>query len=320
MTLKSVAAVAPSNYNWQIMKLRIGTRGSKLALAQAAETRARLVAAHGLDTADIDIIVITTTGDRVKDRPLAEIGGKGLFTKEIEEALLAKEIDLAVHSMKDMPAIIADTFDIAALLPREDPRDAFLSLHWKSLAELPQGARLGSSSVRRSAQALRRRPDLVTIPYRGNIDTRLRKLEENVADATFLACAGLNRLGLSHHITNAVPMDVMLPAVAQGAIGIEIRKGDDKTRKLVAAINHAETAHVIACERAFLAALDGSCRTPIAGHATIKNGTVNFQGETLTLDGASIFESRRSGATADALKLGREAAEEIKSNGGSLIN
>jgi hydroxymethylbilane synthase len=319
MTLKSVAAVAPSNYNWQIMKRRIGTRGSKLALAQAAETKARLVATHGIDPADIEIIVITTTGDRVKDRPLAEIGGKGLFTKEIEEALLANEIDLAVHSMKDMPATIADTFDIAALLPREDARDAFLSLHWKSLADLPEGARLGSSSVRRTAQALRRRPDLVAVPYRGNVDTRLRKLEENVADATFLACAGLNRLGLSHHITSAIPVDVMLPAVAQGAIGIEIRKRDNKTRELVAAIDHADTAHVIACERAFLAALDGSCRTPIAGHATLNNGTVNFQGETLTLDGTSIFESRRTGATADAVKLGKEAADEIKSNGGSLI-
>ncbi len=319
MTLKSVAAVAPSNYNWQIMKLRIGTRGSKLALAQAAETKSRLVAAHNIDPADIDIIVITTTGDRVKDRPLADIGGKGLFTKEIEEALLADEIDLAVHSMKDMPAAIADTFDIAALLPREDARDAFLSLNWTSLADLPHAARLGSSSVRRTAQALRRRPDLIAVPYRGNVDTRLRKLEENIADATFLACAGLNRLGLSQHITSVVPVEVMLPAVAQGAIGIEIRKRDNKTRAVVDAINHAETAQVITCERAFLAALDGSCRTPIAGHATLTKGTVSFQGETLTLDGQNIFESRRTGTAVDAARLGIEAADEIKSNGGSLI-
>ena len=291
-----------------------------MALTQAAETKARLVAAHQCDSSDIEIIVITTTGDRVKDRPLAEIGGKGLFTKEIEEALLAHEIDLAVHSMKDVPAIIADTFDIAALLPREDARDAFLSLNWKSLAELPKGGRLGSSSVRRTAQAMRRRPDLVAVPYRGNVDTRLRKLQEGVADATFLACAGLNRLGLTHHITSAIPVDVMLPAVAQGAIGIEIRKCDDKVRSLVAAISDEETASAIACERAFLAELDGSCRTPIAGHAILNHGVIKFHGETLTPDGRNIFESLRTGAVNDAPRLGKEAAEEIRANGGSLIS
>ncbi len=301
------------------MKLRIGTRGSKLALAQAEETRSRLVASHAFDSADIEIIVITTTGDRVKDRPLAEIGGKGLFTKEIEEALLANAIDLAVHSMKDMPAIIDDAFDIAALLPREDARDAFISKDWNSLDDLPQGARLGSSSVRRTAQALHHRPDLMIMPFRGNVDTRLRKLEEGVADATFLACAGLNRLGLSQHITAHIPMNVMLPAVAQGAIGIEIRKRDEKTRALVQALNHEATATAITCERAFLATLDGSCRTPIAGHAIPQDGAITFSGETLTLNGKSIFHTTREGASADAARLGHDAAEEIKSRGGALI-
>ncbi len=301
------------------MKLRIGTRGSKLALAQAEEAKARLVAAHDLDPADIEIIVISTTGDRVKDRPLAEIGGKGLFTKEIEKALLANEIDLAVHSMKDMPALIADDFTIAALLPREDARDAFISKKWPSLDDLPQGATLGSSSVRRTAQALRRRQDIIAVPFRGNVDTRLRKLEEGVADATFLAVAGLNRLGLSHHITAHIPMNVMLPAVAQGAIGIETRKRDEKTRTLVQAINHQATATAITCERAFLTSLDGSCRTPIAGHAVLNNGALDFSGETLTPDGKNVFEATRSGTAQDAAHLGRDAAEEIRRRGGALI-
>jgi hydroxymethylbilane synthase len=316
---KSVAAVALPNYNWQIMKLRIGTRGSKLALAQADETKARLIAAHNLDSADIDIIVISTTGDRVKDRPLAEIGGKGLFTKEIEEALLANEIDLAVHSMKDMPAVIADHFEIAALLPREDARDAFISTNWGSLDDLPQGANLGSSSVRRTAQALGRRPDLVAVPFRGNVETRLRKLEDGVAEATFLACAGLNRLGLSHHIKAHIPMDVMRPAVAQGAIGIEIRRPNETVKAIVQALNHAATATAIACERAFLESLDGSCRTPIAGHATLEDGHLSFNGETLTLDGKSVFKASRNGSAQDAARMGKDAADEIRKRGGALI-
>jgi hydroxymethylbilane synthase len=301
------------------MKLRIGTRGSKLALAQANETRARLVDSHNLDPAEIEIIVISTTGDRVKDRPLAEIGGKGLFTKEIEEALLANEIDLAVHSMKDVPAVIADQFEIAALLPREDARDAFISRNWTAFDDLPHGANLGSSSVRRTAQALRRRPDLVAVAFRGNVETRLRKLEEGVADATFLASAGLNRLGLSHHIRAYIPMDVMRPAVAQGAIGIETRRRDDKVKAIVQALNHDATATAIACERAFLGSLDGSCRTPIAGHATLKDDMLIFNGETLTLDGKTVFEASRNGSARDAARLGHDAADEIRKRGGALI-
>ncbi len=300
-------------------RIKIGTRGSPLALAQAHETRDRLVAAHGMDAADIEIIAISTTGDQVKDRPLAEIGGKGLFTKEIEDALMAGQIHLAVHSMKDMPAVLPPGLIIAAILPREDARDAFLSLTAASLDDLQQGAVLGSSSVRRTAQVLRLRPDLTSVQFRGNVQTRLRKLSEGVADATFLACAGLNRLGLADKITMAMPVDLMLPAIAQGAIGIEIREDDDVTRALLAKINHSESATAIACERAFLQALDGSCRTPLAGHATLTGDRLNFRGHALTLDGVHCFETTRVGSIGDAAEMGRDAGAEVKARGGALI-
>ena len=300
-------------------KIRIGTRGSPLALAQARETRERLVAAHGLDPADIEIMPITTTGDRIKDRPLNEIGGKGLFTKEIEDALLAGEIHLAVHSMKDLPASLPDRLTIAAVLPREDPRDAFMSPIANSLAELRMGATIGSSSVRRTAQVLRLRPDLKTVQFRGNVETRLRKLSEGAADATFLACAGLNRLGLADKITAAIPVDVMLPAIAQGAIGIEIREDDDATRGLLAAINHAESQFAVTCERAFLKALDGSCRSPLAGLATLRGNVLSFRGHALTPDGIHCFETIREGAAKDASLMGEEAGLEVKAHGGALI-
>ncbi|MCA0433215.1 MAG: hydroxymethylbilane synthase [Proteobacteria bacterium] len=301
------------------MKLRIGTRGSPLALAQANETKERLVAAHGLDPAAIEIKVITTTGDRIRDRPLNEIGGKGLFTKEIEEALFANDIDLAVHSMKDVAAIVPQGLAFAAILPREDVRDAFLSLAAPYLRALPQGARLGSSSVRRTAQALRLRPDLRPVQFRGNVETRLRKLAEGVAEATFLAVAGLKRLGLADKITSVVEIDEMLPAIAQGAIGVQVRSNDDRVSELVGGISHAASATAVACERAFLATLDGSCRTPIAGHATLSGGELRFGGETLTPDGKKVFAARISGAPADAERLGREAALDVKARGGSLI-
>ncbi|MGB8313170.1 MAG: hydroxymethylbilane synthase [Aestuariivirga sp.] len=303
----------------QMPKIRIGTRGSPLALAQARETRERLVAAHGLDLTDIEIVPITTTGDRIKDRPLSEIGGKGLFTKEIEDALLTGEIHLAVHSMKDLPAILPDRLTIAAVLPREDPRDAFMSAVANSLAELRMGAVIGSSSVRRTAQVLRLRPDLKTVQFRGNVETRLRKLSEGVADATFLACAGLNRLGLADKITAAIPVDVMLPAIAQGAIGIEIREDDDATRGLLAAINHAESQFAVTCERAFLKALDGSCRSPLAGLATLNGNTLSFRGHALTPDGVHCFETTREGGTGDAGLMGEEAGLEVKARGGAQI-
>jgi hydroxymethylbilane synthase len=300
-------------------KLRIGTRGSPLALAQADETRRRLIAVHGLAEDAVEIVVITTTGDRIRDRPLAEIGGKGLFTKEIEEALLDGGIDLAVHSMKDMPARLPAGLEIAALLPREDPRDAFLSPTARSIDELRQGAVVGSSSVRRQAQLLRYRPDLKIVGFRGNVETRLRKLAEGLAEATLLACAGLNRLGLARHIAAAIPIEVMLPAVAQGAIGIEIRSDSERVRQLVLAIDDAKTRTAVACERAFLAALDGSCRTPLAGHAVLEGAILHFRGEALTPDGRQCFAASRRGPVADATRLGLDAGAEVKASGGSLI-
>jgi hydroxymethylbilane synthase len=300
-------------------KLKIGTRGSPLALYQANETKERLMAAHGFSADEIEIVVITTTGDKVRDRPLAEIGGKGLFTKEIEEALIARDIDLAVHSMKDMPAVLPDKLMISALLPREDARDAFLSPVAKTIDDLPQGAVVGSSSVRRSAQLLRLRPDVMPVQFRGNVETRLRKLADGVAQATFLACAGLNRLGLAGKITWRVPVDVMLPAVAQGAIGIETREDASNTRELLSAINDRDTEIAVSCERAFLAALDGSCRTPLAGHALLSDGRLSFRGHALTLDGKHCFETTRDGAIADAAAMGRDAGNEVRALGGNLI-
>lgn len=300
-------------------RIRIGTRGSPLALAQAHETRDRLLTAHGWAVDAIEIKTFTTTGDKIGDRPLSEIGGKGLFTKELEEALFAGAIDMAVHSMKDMPAKMPAGLDVVAYLPREDARDAFISFAAADLKSLPMGALLGSSSVRRTAQALRVRPDLKAVQFRGNVQTRLKKLQDGVAHATFLAAAGLNRLGLSDKITHLMAMDEMLPAVAQGAIGIQINERDEAVRKILAPLNHRTTEIAVICERGFMAALDGSCRTPIAGHATIDNGIVHFRGEALTLDGVHVFTVTRSGAVSDANLIGLDAGEEVKLRGGKLI-
>jgi hydroxymethylbilane synthase len=288
-------------------------------MAQARETRARLSAAHSLPEDEFEIVVITTTGDRIRDRPLAEIGGKGLFTKEIEEALLDGSIDLAVHSMKDMPAKLPDGLVMSAILPREDARDAFISLTANGLSSLKNGATVGSSSVRRTAQLLRLRPDVKTIQFRGNVETRLKKIADGVAEATFLACAGLNRLGFADKITEAIPTEVMLPAVAQGAIGIETKASNEKAHALADAINDKVSATAIACERAFLAALDGSCRTPLAGHATLNGDGVAFRGHALTLDGVHCFETTRSGGVSEAARMGKDAGEEVKARGGALI-
>ena len=300
-------------------KLKIGTRGSKLALAQAYETRDKLIAAHGMSENDIEIVVIKTTGDRIQDRALSEIGGKGLFTKEIEEALYDKSIDLAVHSMKDMPAQLPDGLIMAGLLEREDPRDAFISSVANSIEELPQGAKLGTSSVRRSAQVSALRPDLEVVEFRGNVQTRMKKLADGVADATFLACAGLNRLGEAGLITKAMPIADMLPAVAQGAIGIEIREGDEDTAKLLIPLRHRETEIVIAAERGFLIELDGSCRTPLAAHATLDGDMVHLTAMALTYDGTERFETTRSGPASEAEKLGLEAGREIAKLAGDKL-
>jgi len=291
--------------------IRIGTRGSPLALAQAYEVRDRLMAAHGLVADALEIIVIKTTGDRILDRPLSEAGGKGLFTKEIEEALLDGTIDLAVHSMKDMPTALPAGTEIAALLPRADPRDAFISGKARTLADLPAGARVGTSSLRRQAQVLRQRPDLVIAPLRGNVNTRLARLEVGTVDATILAAAGLARLGAGDRATSLMPVEMMLPAVAQGAIGIEVRSGDIRASRLVAPISDEITARCIAAERSYLARLDGSCRTPIAGLAEIRQGRLVLVCEILAKDGARFYATRREGHPDDAERLGTDAAEEL---------
>ncbi len=305
----------PGARRLQERTIRIGTRGSPLALAQAYETRERLMAAHQLPESAFEIKIYKTTGDIILDRPLADVGGKGLFTKEIEDALLKREIDLAVHSMKDMQTALPDGLGIGAVLPREDVRDAFLSLKYGSLRDMPQGAIVGTSSLRRQAQVKRVRPDLEVVQFRGNVQTRLKKLGEGVADATLLACAGLNRLGLSDRITSALETSDMLPAVAQGAIAIEIRNDDAETAALIQPLNHEATAICVTAERAFLTKLEGSCRTPIAGHATLSLGTISFRGMTFSPDGASCFETAMSGSAGDAHALGLAAAEDLLERG-----
>ncbi len=292
--------------------LRIGTRGSPLALTQAGMVRDGLARAHGLDPAQIELEVIRTTGDRIQDRPLAEAGGKGLFAKEIEEALIERRIDLAVHSSKDMPTFLPDGLVLTVFLKREDARDAFISRKALTLHELPHGAVVGTSSPRRQAMVRRLRSDLRVVDLRGNVETRLRKIDDGAADATLLALAGLKRLGLTGAAAAVFSLDEFLPAVGQGAIGIETRAGDAKTRALLAPIGDADTAIALQCERAFLAALDGSCRTPIAGHATIANGQVSFRGLIIKPDGSEAFETTRNGPVGDAERLGDDAGRELK--------
>jgi hydroxymethylbilane synthase len=297
--------------------LRIGTRGSPLALVQARAVRARLAAAHGIDAERIALEIIRTTGDMVRDRPLAELGGKGLFTKEIEEALAAGAIDLAVHSAKDMPTVLPAGLAIAAVLEREDARDVFISRKAATLRELAPGAVVGTASLRRQALVLRLRADLAVVPMRGNVETRLRKLEAGEVDATLLALAGLKRLGLADAATAVLSIEEFLPAVGQGVIAIEGRANDVKTRALLAAVDHAETATALVAERAFLALLDGSCRTPIAGHATITHGRLAFRGLIAKPDGSAAFETAREGAAADAAALGADAGRELKARAGA---
>ena len=304
----------------QTLPIRIGTRGSKLALVQAAETKRRLMEAHGLADGDVVIVPITTTGDRIKNRSLSDIGGKGLFTKEIEIALLDGSIDLAVHSMKDMPSALPEGLTMAAMLPREDPRDAFLSPVAQSISDLPRGAIMGTSSVRRAAQLKRLRPDLEIVGFRGNVDTRLAKLRAGEVHATLLASAGLRRLGLEREITALIEPEEMLPAVAQGAIGIEIRESDTRMVELLRPLNHQETAIAVACERSFLGILDGSCRTPIAGLCIIADdGGIAFRGMVLAPDGRGAYEVERHGSASDAAAIGEDAGEEILQKAGKAF-
>ena len=300
--------------------LRIGTRGSPLALAQAHETRARLMAAFDLPDDAFAIVVIKTTGDDRTlidaDRPLKEIGNKGLFTKEIEEAMLDGSIDIAVHSMKDMPVAQPAGLVLDTYLPREDVRDAFVSPHFGGLADLPEGAVVGTSSLRRRAQLLSRRPDLQVVEFRGNVQTRLRKLHDGVAAATFLAMAGLNRLGMDDVPCAAIAVDDMLPAVAQGAIGIERRADDVRTGEMLAAIHDDVTGQRLAAERAFLAALDGSCETPIGALAELDGDRLRLRGEILRPDGTEVYSDSAEGTIAEGPDMGRAMAARLLAQAG----
>jgi hydroxymethylbilane synthase len=300
----------------QTKPFRIGTRGSPLALAQAYETRDRLMAAHGLPEALFEVVVLSTQGDRITDRPLSEIGGKGLFTEELEQQLLSGDLDFAVHSSKDMPTRLPEGLVLSAYLPREDVRDAFIGAAAPRLTELPHGATVGSSSLRRQALIRRLRPDLNVITFRGLVDTRLRKLAEGQVDATLLAFAGLRRLGKQDVPTDLLDPKEFPPAPAQGAICVESRIGDDRINGLLEAINDRDTFDAVSCERAFLAALDGSCRTPIAGYARCDGDKLTFSGMILTPDGARFHEIETGGARADAVAIGRAAGEAIRAKAG----
>ncbi len=312
---------------WAMMKmpsetdpLKIGTRGSPLALAQAYETRARLIAAHGLPEGAFEIVVIKTSGDNAAliaaDKPLKELGGKGLFTKEIEEALLAGRIDIAVHSMKDMPVEQPEGLLLDCYLPREDVRDAFVHLGGGGLSDLAEGAVVGSSSLRRRAQLANRRPDLKLVEFRGNVQTRMKKLSEGVAEATFLAMAGLNRLGMAEVPRTAIAPEEMLPAVAQGAIGIERRADDAGVAALLAAIHDHPTGLRLAAERAFLATLDGSCETPIAGLAMLEGETLWLRGEILRPDGSEAISGELRGPSGEGAAMGARLARELLEQAG----
>jgi hydroxymethylbilane synthase len=309
---KDMTAILPSPDR----PLRIGTRGSPLALAQAHETRDRLAAAHDLPPEAFEVVVIKVTGDAIQDRPLKEIGGKGLFTREIEEDLLARRIDIAVHSMKDMPTVQPDGLTLDCFLLREDVRDAFVSPSLDGIAALADGAVVGTSSLRRRAQLLNRRPDLTVVEFRGNVQTRLRKLGEGVAEATFLACAGLNRLAMDDVPATPIDPGDMLPAVAQGAIGIERRAADAATADLLMVIHDRPTGNRLAAERAFLATLDGSCETPIAGLAELSGGTLKLRGEVLRPDGSEAVAGSREGPIADGAAMGQDLAQELLDRAG----
>jgi hydroxymethylbilane synthase len=291
--------------------IRIGTRGSILALKQAHEVADKLRLEHGDDCDVIEIVEIKTSGDRIQDRPLSEVGGKGLFTKEIEQALFDKRIDVAVHSLKDVETAIPEDTLFAAVLEREDVREVFISHKYASIREMPAGARLGTSSLRRRSQAKFINPEIELVDFRGNVQTRLEKLEQGIADATFLARAGLNRLGYDKPYFHDVAVDDMLPAVAQGAIALQIRKADIDLWKLLEPLNDEATGLSVTAERAFLARLDGSCRTPIAGLVEWGLSGVRFRGEILSIDGRRRLTAERTGRPEAAMQLAIDAAEEL---------
>jgi hydroxymethylbilane synthase len=301
--------------------LIIGTRGSPLALAQARELKERLAKADPALAPDgaIELAIIKTSGDAGELPPIAEMGGKGLFVKEIEEALLEGRIDVAVHSIKDLPAALPEGLEICAVLPREDPRDVFFSPRAANLEALPPGAKIGTGSPRRQAQLLALRPDLKIVPLRGNVETRLRKIRDGAADATILALAGLKRLGLEREATAVLGTDVMLPAAGQGAIGVECRAGDARVKNLVVPVNDQASETCVRAERALLAVLEGSCRTPIAGLAEIEDGVLILRALVATLDGTRVYKVTMRGSLQDAARIGAEAGAELRAQAGNIV-
>ena len=298
-------------------KIIIGSRGSQLALWQANWVKSQLENLHS--NADISIRVITTSGDKIKDVPLSKIGGKGLFVKEIEEALLAKEIDLAVHSMKDVPIEIPSQLEISIITKRENPLDALISKNGKKLADLPQGATIGTSSMRRSSQLLNHRNDFKIHPLRGNVDTRLKKVEEGKYDAILLASAGLNRLGWSNRITEEISHEIIIPAMGQGALGIETRLGDTKTYNFISSLNHEQTNYEVSAERALVGKLDGGCQVPIGAYAKIEGNLITLKGLVASLDGKIIHKSEIVGPIEDAINIGQDLGEELLKMGANEI-
>ncbi|KAM0842081.1 hypothetical protein ACQ4PT_058590 [Festuca glaucescens] len=320
-TVVRAAVAVQAEAGPKVSLIRIGTRGSPLALAQAHETREKLKAAHTELAEDgaVEIIIIKTTGDMILDKPLADIGGKGLFTKEIDDVLLQGRIDIAVHSMKDVPTYLPEGTILPCNLPREDVRDAFICLTAKTLADLPAGSVVGSASLRRQSQILYKYPSLKVVNFRGNVQTRLRKLKEGDVHATLLALAGLKRLNMAETATSVLSVDEMLPAVAQGAIGIACRSSDDKMMEYLSSLNHEDTRLAVACEREFLSVLDGNCRTPIAAYAyRDSDGNCSFRGLLASPDGSIVYETSRSGTYSfdDMVAIGQDAGHELKAKAG----
>ena len=295
----------------------IGSRGSQLALWQANWVKSELERLH--DNVDIDIRNIATSGDIIQDVPLAKIGGKGLFVKEIEEALLANEIDLAVHSMKDVPMELPTELGISVITKRENPLDALISKNGEKLADLPQGATIGTSSLRRSSQLLKYRDDFKIHPLRGNVDTRLRKVEEGKYDAILLASAGLNRLGWANRITEEISHDILLPAMGQGALGIETRLDDTKIYDLISTLNHEQTHYAVSAERSLVGRLDGGCQVPIGAYARVEKGLITLKGLVASLDGEIIYKLENVGPVDDAINIGQELGAQLLKMGANEI-
>ena len=298
-------------------KIVIGSRGSQLALWQANWVKSELERLH--DNADIDIRIIATSGDNIQDVPLAKIGGKGLFVKEIEEALLANEIDLAVHSMKDVPMELPTELGISVITKRENPLDVLISKNGEKLADLPQGATIGTSSLRRSSQLLKYRDDFKIHPLRGNVDTRLRKVEEGKYDAILLASAGLNRLGWANRITEEISHDILLPAMGQGALGIETRLDDTKIYDFISTLNHEQTHYAVSAERSLVGRLDGGCQVPIGAYARVEKGLITLKGLVASLDGKIIYKLENVGPVDDAINIGQELGAQLLKMGANEI-